>query len=198
VQHAVDSECTALNGSLKEQHLGLLGADLVLLLITHATSFWLRAAFLHRVPYVEFQEAANRAITTKHAPASTQSNSSVQSPASGSSPQQQQHASHPCQQHQRHSQHHVTSSSRGVSQQQRLVGGGGGAVAVPGVLPGGSVSSLCELPFLLTTEAKSKILRVSVWEHTAGACKVCSRKDWKERSCNVHCLQILKQRCFER
>jgi hypothetical protein len=49
---------------------------------------------------------------------------------------------------------------------------------VPAVLPGGSVSSLCELPFLLTTEAKSNILRVSAHcahcAHTFKFC-VCSR-----------------------
>jgi hypothetical protein len=38
--------------------------------------------------------------------------------------------------------------------------GGGSELLVSGVTPGGDIASLCEVPFLLTTEAKSKILRV--------------------------------------
>jgi hypothetical protein len=52
-------------------------------------------------------------------------------------------------------------SSTGRLHHRLIGGGGGGAVAVPAVPPGGSISSLCELPFLLTTDAKSNILRVS-------------------------------------
>lgn len=39
-------------------------------------------------------------------------------------------------------------------------GGGGAELLLEGVTPGGDIRSLCEVPFLLTTEAKSNILRV--------------------------------------
>ena len=50
-------------------------------------------------------------------------------------------------------------------------------MVLEGVVPGGSIDSLCEAPFLLTTEAKSNILRVRTgrlgWQGLPGGGECC-------------------------
>jgi hypothetical protein len=49
-------------------------------------------------------------------------------------------------------------------------GGGGVELLLEGVTPGGDIKSFCEVPFLLTTEAKSRILRVGFEGSGVGDC----------------------------
>ncbi|WIA14643.1 hypothetical protein OEZ85_003147 [Tetradesmus obliquus] len=114
---------------------------------------WLQSG-AYKQPYEEFQAAASRAISaahtkpTHHTTAAAAASGGNHS-SSSRSPQQRQDVPLST----------GSSSSSGAKHKRVFGGGGGGAVAVPAVPPGGSVSSLCELPFLLTTEAKSNILR---------------------------------------
>ncbi|WIA34826.1 hypothetical protein OEZ86_013124 [Tetradesmus obliquus] len=115
---------------------------------------WLQSG-AYKQPYEDFQAAASRAISaahtkpTHHTTAAAAASGGNHS-SSSRSPQQRQDVPLST---------GSSSSSSGAKHKRMFGGGGGGAVAVPAVPPGGSVSSLCELPFLLTTEAKSNILR---------------------------------------